>query len=303
MSDGEGDLDTPLDGIFVDLTGWRVLEVTGDDAIEWLNDLLTADMTLLEPNGAMRSLLLTPTGGIRADVTVADPGGALVIVQDPRQPEDIDYLLVPYILSSDVQLRDRSGEHCLFALPDAVDRPTWLAGSKIDHWAPSCLGPGVDLFGPAEEREELARGLAAESPIAPEGEIGDAMAPLAEAYRVRQGIPRFGVDALPGDLPQEAGLEGAVAFDKGCYLGQEAVAKVRNLGHPRRLVVHLRAPGRVTPGEPVMAGGEEVGTVTSAAPAGDGGAATLSLARIRWDARELPLTTAAGLDLLPVDRP
>jgi folate-binding protein YgfZ len=120
---------------------------------------------------------------------------------------------------------------------------------------------------------------------------------------VRAGIPRFGIDALPEDLPQEAGLVGAVAFGKGCYLGQEAVAKVQNLGHPRRLVVHLVADGAIAAGMTLYAGGDGdvVGRVTSAATAVDGTA--VALARIRWDAREAPLRSADGIRLRTAELP
>jgi folate-binding protein YgfZ len=115
-----------------------------------------------------------------------------------------------------------------------------------------------------------------------------------EAWRVAAGIPRFGVDALNDDLPQEGGFGDAVAFDKGCYLGQEAMAKVRNLGHPRRTLLHLTAGGPVAAGEPVESEGRLVGEITSAAAA-DGRWSVL--AKVRWDAREAPLTTAEGVAL------
>src|SRR5207237_9675744 len=125
--------------------------------------------------------------------------------------------------------------------------------------------------------------------------LGDAFGPATDdevdAWRIARGLPRFGVDAMDDDLPQEAGLDHAVAFDKGCYLGQEAVAKVRNLGHPRRLVLHLAADGAVSPGDQVRSDGSEVGVVTSAAAHRDG---SVVLARVRWEARDLPLRSACG---------
>ena len=121
-----------------------------------------------------------------------------------------------------------------------------------------------------------------------------------DAWRVRAGIPRFGVDASEDDLPQEAGLDEAVAFDKGCYMGQEAVAKVRNLGHPRRLLLHLESERAVATGDQVCTGGAEVGMVTSSAGRGAG---SIVLARIRWDARESSLETAAGVPLRQASSP
>jgi folate-binding protein YgfZ len=109
-----------------------------------------------------------------------------------------------------------------------------------------------------------------------------------EAWRVEQGIARFGIDARSEDLPQEGGLIDAVAFDKGCYPGQEAVAKVRNLGHPRRLVMHLTCEGPVAAGDPVLAGEERAGEVTSAVATLNG---TVVLARVGWNHRDAELAT------------
>ena len=95
----------------------------------------------------------------------------------------------------------------------------------------------------------------------------------------------------------EAGLDDLVSYDKGCFLGQEAVAKVRNLGRPRRVLLRLRSHETVAPGEPVVLDGDEIGAVTSAASDGDG---TILFARVAWEARAGALSTAAGAHLRPV---
>jgi folate-binding protein YgfZ len=270
---------------FVDLSFWRKIAVSGGGALEWLGNIISADISDLGPNRATRSLLLSPTGRVRADFTVAVPGGSLVLVQDPSQPQSIETLLAPYVLSSDVDLSDRTGDHALFAFPGRTDAPETIRTSTS---APSCLGAGVDLFAPGEDHGRLLAGLSESFVLAGDEDV--------EEWRVRAGIPRFGVDALEEDLPQEAGLEGAVSFDKGCYLGQEALAKVRNLGHPRRLLVHLYVAGPVSPGDPVLVGQDEVGEVTSVAGQGD---ERLALARVRWGAREGPFRTRGGVELGP----
>jgi folate-binding Fe-S cluster repair protein YgfZ len=98
-------------------------------------------------------------------------------------------------------------------------------------------------------------------------------------------------------VPAEAGLEGLIDAGKGCFLGQESVAKIRNLGHPARVVRSLRAHGDVRAGAEVVAGGAVVGTITSAAPAAGGG--TACLARVRWAAAEAALTAEGGVALEP----
>jgi len=118
-----------------------------------------------------------------------------------------------------------------------------------------------------------------------------------EAWRVQAGIPRFGVDGTADDLPQECGFEDAVAFGKGCYLGQEAMAKVRNLGHPRRLLVHLQGTEPVSPGQAVQVAGKDVGRVTSVARFNG---MTRMLAKVSWDARSGSFEASPGGALRPV---
>jgi folate-binding protein YgfZ len=265
---------------FVDLSAWRKIGVTGADSIAWLNDLLTADLSALGPNRAQRALLLTPTGSIRADVTVAIPAGSVVLFQDPAQPQPVDRLLAPYVLSSDVVLDDRTDELSLFALLDATAPPN-APGTAFT--TPSCLGPGFDLTALREDHDRVFRALSKAFTETSEAD--------AEPWRVTAGVPRFGVDALPEDLPQEAGLSEVVSFGKGCYLGQEAVAKVQNLGHPRRLVVALQADGALAAGDALLMDGREAGRVTSAAPDDHG---TVALGRVRWDSRHGPFQTTGG---------
>jgi folate-binding protein YgfZ len=272
---------------FIDLSSWRKVVLSGSEAPGWLNDLVSADISGLAPGRARRSLLLSPTGRVRAEFTVARPGGDLVLLQDPVQPMSVQTLLAPYVLSSDVALEDRTAELALFAFPGR----TVALDARWAYSTPSCTGVGLDLVAPAEDRDAVRASLSRAFTLAePEA---------LEAWRTAAGIPRFSVDASEDDLPQEAGLDDAISFDKGCYLGQEAVAKVRNLGHPRRLVLHLAADDEVSAGDAVLADGEEVGEVTSST--GTDGRWRL-LARIRWAGRDGPLRTASGVGLVPVPR-
>jgi folate-binding protein YgfZ len=266
---------------FAELIGWRVIAVSGNDARGWLHDLVTANVEGLAPGQARRSLVLTPTGRIRADVHLAAHEGHVLLFQDPDQPEAIDAILAPYVLSSEVALEDRAPRSAIFAV---------LGGEVAEDSAalvsaPSVLGPGANLVverGAAESlRERIAsRALVEVSPDA------------IEAWRVRQGRPRMSADFGADSLPSEAGLEDAIDFGKGCFLGQESVAKVRNLGHPRRVLRHVGSDVAIRPGDPVLAGeGPPVGEVTSAATT-DG--VTDAIVRVRWEAAAERLRTAAG---------
>jgi len=268
---------------FTDLSFWRVIAVGGADALEWLNDLVSADLSGLVPGAARRTLLLSPTGRIRAEFTVAMAGDEILLIQDPSQPSNLGELLDRYVLSSDVRLTDRTDRTSLFAMPGLTEH---LSVPGADTVQPSCLGSGVDLVAPGEDHERLMATLSERMRLVG-GEV-------VERWRVLAGRPRFGVDATVEDLPSEAAMEDLIAFDKGCYLGQESVAKVRNLGHPRRLVMAFEANGAVAAGDTVLTGQSEVGQVTSAAETAEG---SVGLARVAWDARASDLRTATGTAL------
>ncbi len=270
---------------FVDLSYWRKVAVTGADALTWLNDLVSSDISDLVPGRAKQALLLSPTGRIRAMFTAAVPEQTIVLLQDPSQPSPVDDILSRYVLSSDVQLVDRTDELGLFAFPGLTVPPD-VPGAAFS--APSCLGDGVDLISQGEGHDRLAAALS--------GTFRAAGGEEMERWRVLAGKPLLGVDALEEDLPVEAGLDDLVSYGKGCYLGQEAVAKVRNLGHPRRLVMALEANETVSPGDAILADGSEAGQVTSAARVGG---RSLAIARVAWEARTGPLRTTTGTDLVP----
>ena len=238
----------------LDLDGWGATEVRGADATGWLNDLVTAAVDALPPGETVRSLLLGPTGRVRADLRVAGRNGGFLLFQGPGQPDPVAALLDPYVLSSDVELV-RIGLGGLALLPRPGPRWT-MAGGRTDG-----VRVGRDAF---------------------------------ETWRIRRGIPAFPPDLDADSLPAEAGLDEEPVVDrvKGCYLGQESVARIRNLGHPPRLILPMEADEPVDIGDPVFSTGSRVGLVTSADPLGPA-----AIVRIRWDARDSELRTESGIGL------
>jgi folate-binding protein YgfZ len=267
---------------FAELAEWRTVAVRGTDARAWLHDLVTADVQSLADGQTRRSLLLTPTGRIRADFHIAGVDGSFLLLQAPGQPQAVDAILRPYVLSSDVEMNDRSERSLIVAVLGGLAASD---GEGALVLAPSVLGSGRDVIVP---RGEPARRLLAHL-------RGRGLAQLTEqdleTRRIRRGDVRMGADFGSDVLPAEAGLEGAIDLTKGCFLGQESVAKVRNLGHPPRVLRHVRSRTPVAPGAPVLAGGVAIGEVTSAAE-GNGG--TDAIVRVRWDAALEELSTATG---------
>ena len=237
--------------------GWVATRVRGGDAVAWLNDLVTADVDRLRAGEVVRSLLLSSTGRIQADVLIARAPDELLALQSPDQPRALGDLLEPYVLSSDVIL----------------DTPV---GGPI-------------LVGGADGWHVAAEPAPSQVVVSPEA---------LEAWRIRRGIARFPVDLDEESLPAEAELDHEPVIDrgKGCYLGQESVAKVRNLGHPTRVVVPATVEGSASAGEGIRSGSEVVGVVTSLA-------GSSAIVRIRWAARRDALETEGGTPLVPAYPP
>jgi tRNA-modifying protein YgfZ len=272
---------------FVDLSTWRKVRVSGADARAWLDDLLTADLRSLAAGDAKRTLLLSATGRVRADVHAIARDDDIVLVQAADQPDHIGLLLNPYTLSSAVLLEDATAELSLFAVPGA-------ASSLIGHpgSAPSVLGAGIDVVAAAGKPSWRVIDVFTQAGLVEAG------AEAVEAWRIERGIARMGPDFDQGSLPAEAGLEDAIDDEKGCFVGQESVARVRNRGHPPRVLRHVTTEGDVAAGAPVVSGGDVVGSITSATAEGAGG--TFALARVRWDAAERVLALVDGRTLAAV---
>ena len=266
-----------------ELAGWRVVAVRGTDAQAWLHDLITADVEGLRPGEVRRSLILTPTGRIRADLHVVADRDGFVLLQAPDQPDPVGTILARYVLSSDVALEDRTPITAVFAVLGGE------AAEDGEAFAPSLLGPGrTVLVPPGEETERLRAHLL---------DLGfvEVSTEVIETWRILHGRPRMMADFGQESLPAEVGLEGTIDFTKGCFLGQESAAKVRNLGHPPTVLRSVRASEPLAVGDDVIADGERVGAVTSSATA-DGTVA--ALVRVRWEAAQEALFTAAGTALL-----
>ena len=254
----------------VDRSAERKLVVRGADARGWLGDLVTADVATLERGSSRRSLLLTPTGRIRADMWISRiDDDAFLVLQAKDQPEPVEDALRPYVLSSAVRLKDVTPDLSVMVFPAREEIVTVARG---------------DLAG--AERELATRGAL----VVDERSY--------ELWRIGRGDPRMGTDFEAGALPAETGLERLIDVTKGCFLGQESVAKVRNLGHPPTVLRHLRSAAVVVPGTPVFSADGAVGQVTSVAPARRGGFVLIS--RVEWRAAEADLRSGDDSPMFPI---
>jgi folate-binding protein YgfZ len=243
----------------VDRSNRGVLRITGPDRLGWLHSLTTQHLERLGPGGAAEALILSPQGHIEHHLTLTDDGTATWVHVEPGTAAELLAFLESMRFMLRVEAADVSAEYAVLTLlgPDAdVPLPDAAAAAIRGAF-------GIDVL--------VARGRL-EAAAAQLREQGLALAGLQayEALRIAAHRPRFGLDTDHRTIPHEVGwIESAVDLDKGCYRGQETVARVHNLGHPPRRLVFLHLDGSEDrlPGhnDPVELDGATVGFVGSTA--------------------------------------
>ncbi len=285
----------------VDLSDRAVLSVAGPDRLTWLDSMTSQAIAGLAPGESAETLLLDPHGHVEHAIRLVDDGATTWLLVDGDEGEPLAAWLDRMRFRLRVEVADRTAELAtigsLGAPVDAVE-----AGGVPLVWRdPWAAGPG---FTSARGEHPGARWPYAETLVERSTLAGLAARPAAgtlalEALRIAAWRPRLAdVDerAIPHELDW---LRSAVALDKGCYRGQETVAKVHNLGHPPRRLVQLHLDGSlgVLParGAIVRLGEDEVGRVSTAAMHYELGPIALALVRRRTDpAATLTVDSEAG---------
>jgi len=255
-------------------TGRGLLRLTGRDPVGMLNAILTNSVPPNAHPGAY-ALLLNPKGRVQSDLRVLRSGTDVIVDTEPEGAEAAREILGRYAPFSRVKLEDLSEPWSVLGLygPKAGDllggldlaehqtAEVEVGGETLLAAGVAAPVPGYDLLGLSEAVARAAEHLAALGAV-PVGT--DAY----EAARVGAGVPRFGADLTPENFPGEAGvLDRAVDFGKGCYPGQETVARMRYRGHPNKTLYGLSCTGEPpAPGTPILQGGKQIGTVTSVSP-------------------------------------
>jgi len=261
----------------VDRSNKTVLKLAGKDPVGMLDAILTNAAPKEEHLGTYAALL-NPKGRIQTDLRVLKSGEDIFVDTEPEGADATREILGRYAPFSRVRVEDLSDTDLPWTILGLYGP---LAGelfgnlrlaehetARIEVGGITLLAagvavpvPGFDLLGPAEAlrvtREYLTNaGAKFASPDA------------YETARVASGVPRFGADITPENFPAEAGiLERAVSFEKGCYPGQETVARMRYRGHPNKTLHRLAIEGPPpAPGTPIVQNEKQVGKVTSVAP-------------------------------------
>ncbi|GAA1885164.1 YgfZ/GcvT domain-containing protein [Lapillicoccus jejuensis] len=271
----------------VDLSHRRVLTVTGPDRLTWLHSLTTQQLAGLAPRTSAETLVLSPKGHVEHDLHLVDDGETTWVTTEPQDGEPLRAWLDSMRFMLRVEVADVTDRFAVLGEPYGVESAPGEPLAWRDPW-PALVGDTA-AYGPVEGHPGADRtwrelivpreGLAAA--------VGDrplAGSWAAEALRVAAWRPRLGFETDHRTIVHEVDwLRTAVHLHKGCYRGQETVARVHNLGRPpRRLVfLHLDGSGHVLPerGSEVVLDGRAVGFLTSVARHHEDGPIGLALVK------------------------
>ena len=259
---------------FANLGHLPALSITGVDRLTWIHSLCTQDVEKLAPGEWKSGYILDPQGHVEFPLLLVDDGATLFIFTEIATHQSLLTFLTSMRFTLRVEVEDASGEVALFKAPGKTDQ---IGG-------PYALVP----------RDEISNMTSNFSLTALE--VGTW---ALDAHRVALGQPRFGFESDPKTIPNELGvLNIAVHMNKGCYRGQETVAKVFNLGKPpRRLtMLHLDGSGVDLPaaGTPVTLDGKNVGFVGTVARHHELGPIALALLK-----RSIPFDATVHVGSIP----
>jgi folate-binding protein YgfZ len=254
----------------VDRSDRGKLALTGREAKAFLHGQVTQDVESLEPGTGAYAAFLSHKGKMQGDLRILDTGEELLLDTERSALQGLFNMIRRFKLGMDVELHKRTLETVLLSLVGPAARA--VAGAEAlpeaEHAnARAELGgrsvllavtdAGIDVFAAADDVGAVRAALVAAgaAPVSEEA---------AEVVRVERGRPRWGRELDDTVIPQEAGLnERAVSFTKGCYVGQETVARLHYRGKPNRHLRGLRLAAPVAPGTPLLLGERQVGTLGS----------------------------------------
>jgi folate-binding protein YgfZ len=252
-------------GGLVDRSERGKLALTGSQAKELLSGQVTNDVEALEAGEGCYAALLTNKGKMLADLRVIDTGAELWIDTERVALQALFDALRRGAVGWDAELHKRTLQDALLSLvgpdaakavggevePEHANRAAQLGGAEVLLIATDL---GIDVVCAAADAERVRAAL----------DLPQVAEAAAEILRVESGRPRYGIDLDDATIPQEAGLnERAVSFTKGCYVGQETVARLHYRGKPNRQLRGLRLSAPVEQGAPLLLGEREVGRVGS----------------------------------------
>jgi tRNA-modifying protein YgfZ len=240
------------------------LRLTGGEAVDYLQGQVTNDVEALAPGSGCYATLLTPKGQIVADMRILRGSDFIWIDCEPRSIPALTRNASMYSIGRDVQTVEATDDYAILSLigPEArgvldvappEEEHAWVEG---EHGMYVATDAGVDVICAAADADAVRAALG----------VDEVSEEAAECVRIESGRPRLGYEIAGGVIPQEAGLnERAVSFTKGCYVGQETVARLHYKGKPNRHLRGLRLSRPATAGEEISSGERVLGKVGTSA--------------------------------------
>ena len=259
-----------------DVSNYGRLSVRGDDALDLLNRLSTNDLELMRPGGGMETVLTTNKGRIIDLLRILHMGDHLLMLTSPGTQDRVVEWIDFYTFAEDITVTDIAPDtsHFLFvgdAAGDALSEAgfgAWGLTTPLSHTA-SEIGDGVIVIVRTESGS-----LPAWEVIVPRGQdipadgIEKPGTSALEMLRIEQGIPAFPSELNESHNPLEANLKPHISFNKGCYIGQEVVARLNTYDRVQRFLCRLVVEDTITlePGSALTVDGDSAGEVTSSIP-------------------------------------
>jgi folate-binding protein YgfZ len=228
---------------FIELDRGKIA-VTGEDRVRWLHGMVTNDVKGLAPWTGCYCFVLDAQGRVQSDCNVFMETERLIVDCEAQFTGKLFAVFDHFIIMDQVELSDISKEMGTLAVVGALPDTTGL----LVYPTPIA----TYLWGPHTRLAQLAAGSARIS------------AEEYEAVRIEAGIPRYGVDIDETTIANETGIERAMNYNKGCYIGQEIVERVRSRGHVNRMLSKFCSAGMLSAPAVVEVDGKEVGRTTSA---------------------------------------
>ncbi len=249
-----------MEPIFADRSERAKIRLTGEQRAWFLHQILTQSFEDIAPGEARDAAMLTPHGRMVGFLECLATDDALLIHFERELQDVLPETIQRYVIATRVEIEDVTEQTglVLVAGPGAREAGARLAPDAAIHPTRTVGVDAFYLWTPKTEVLALCDTLAAEGfRRADEAEL--------EALRIGAGVPRWGKDMDEKTLAPEAGLDWAIHLDKGCYIGQEAIAKIHFRGKVNRKLRRLSASDELTAGAEVSLDGEAVGKLTSAA--------------------------------------
>ncbi len=284
FADPQVELSRMLTGCAVYDLGFRAkISLTGSDRVRWLNGMVTNSIRDLAQERGVYAFLLNPQGHILGDMYSYNRGESLIVDTDQSQREKILATFDHYIIMDDVEVKNISEQLTVIGVTGPRSRAVLAAtGVHIPDLEPlqafqlrcdcecGCL-ECIIVRGEDQQHESYEIWLApAHVKALWDGLLRAGATPIGsealEMHRVISGVPLYGVDIRERDLPQETEQARALSFNKGCYVGQEIVERIRSRGSVHRSFSGFVSPtsGLIARGAKILVAEKEVGEVTSA---------------------------------------